>query len=92
MWSNHYRDNTTLGHINRVDFYNFDFQQNTPVDRVIKVSKYHSDSQLILAQREETASIPTASMMPEGEQAQPDLQLDQKMKCAWNLYLYLVFI
>jgi len=36
MWSNIWRGNTSLGHLNRADFYGFHFQQNTPVQKTIK--------------------------------------------------------
>jgi len=36
MWTTHWRGNTKLGEINRVDFFDFGFQQATPINVVIK--------------------------------------------------------
>jgi len=36
MWSTHWRGPTMLGYLNRVDYFQFDFQQGTPLNTVIK--------------------------------------------------------
>lgn len=37
IWSNHYdANNNSLGHFNKIDFWDFDFQQNTRMNKTIK--------------------------------------------------------
>lgn len=36
VWSTQHRDGEYIGDMNRIDFYSFDFQQNVPVNKLIK--------------------------------------------------------